>query len=469
MKNKILFLGLSILFLGACSSDPVDKDIPSDTVVTADTVPTQYAQVEVIEKPFDNIDVPFKTFNYNNKKGSTIELPSGTLIEIPKKAFEDENGNAVNENIEIKYREFHDIGDVMLSGIKMDYEGSDFESAGMFEIRAEESGKELSLKEDKSINIEMASYTGGEFDSFGMNEETKEWEYIEKSEAKPNSRKKERQKKNLEAGEKLVLECTDGPREMKAGDKIVDIDFSISRHKELDLFNGAMWIIKGSENDRRRFNQDRKKYNDLSLVPIDETCNEYTLNLWKRDSWDKEKDTNKTTYIVEPVWSGNEYRLAKKDYKKRNKEYKKEAKRIEKERRSLEREADLVRSFSLKGMGIYNCDRTIDYIKMVAAGIIISCKEKIKNWWYITMNKKVAIKYWDPNSSDFKYNPNSDNSVMAILPNDKVGIVTPAEFERSYEAYRKSEDPNKVMEVDMIIEGESMAERKQFKEHISRF
>ena len=470
MKKLITHSLLMIFVLISCQGETAENEnFDSPQVEPITQITSQLKQEDVIDKPFENIDVPFQSFNYNNKKGSTIELPSGTLIKIPKKAFQDENGNPVSENIEIKYREFHDIGDIMLSGIKMTYQDGDFESAGMFEIRAEESGKNLELKADKEIDIEMASYREGDFDSFVMDEKAKQWNFIEKSKAKPNERKQKRIEKNKAAEASLLPVCSEQPRALKDTDEIFDLDFSFYRHKELSFLNGAMWIIKGDDDTKKKFKYDRKQYNDISITPLDSSCNDYTIQLWNRSEVDADKDPVKTTYTAEPVWTGNELRKAKKDYKKRLREFKKQLKEIEKERRSLEREADLVRSFKLKGMGIYNCDRTLDYIKMVAVGIIISCKEKIKNWWYITMNKKVAIKYYQPNDGTFKYNPNGENSVIAVLPNDKLGVVTPEEFERAYEAYRKSDDPNKILEVEMTVEGESMAERQQFKKHIARY
>ena len=72
----------------------------------------------------------------------------------------------------------------MLSGIKMTYQDGDFESAGMFEIRAEESGKNLELRADKEIDIEMASYREGDFDSFVMDEAAQQWNFIEKKRSK---------------------------------------------------------------------------------------------------------------------------------------------------------------------------------------------------------------------------------------------------------------------------------------------
>lgn len=469
MKSLLLSTVL-LFFVWSCTTEPQHQD--TDTTITdsiATVTPLQYKQNEVIEKPFEHIDVPFHTFNYNNKRAKNFELPSGTLIQIPKNAFVDSHGNPVKGDISINYREMHDISDIMLSGIKMTYGDADFESAGMFEIRAEQEGEALKLAEDKEIDMELASFRSGEFDSWVMDEEKKEWSFIEQSKASPNTRKTAKIAALDSAKTGLAPICSEEPRKLTAEDQFVDLNFGLNRHHELELFQGAMWIVKGGKKEVDRFKGDRKNYNDLSLTPIDTSCNDFVLSLWDRKNWDASNNSEKTTYVVEPVWDGNEYELAKKDYKKRLRAYKKELKRIEKARRAAEREADLVRSFKLKGMGIYNCDRTLDYIKMVAAGIIISCSQKIKSWWYITMNKKVAIKYYQPNDPNFKYNPNSDNSIIAVLPNDEIGIVTDEEMKAAYDAYRKSDAPDKTMEVEMQLKGESAADRKEFKQHISRF
>jgi len=475
MRTTLQFFAVTLLLMFSCQSNPTENSTTSQNDVQIDepqlvVQPIQLKQEKAIDKPFDNIDVPFQTFNYSNSKGSTIDIKTGSQIKIPKGAFVDKNGNPVTKNIKVKYREFHDIGDIMLSGIKMTYEdeqqSGDFESAGMFEIRAYSGDEELSLKPNKEIDVEMASYKSGDFNSYSMNEETSDWEFIEKSRAEKNTRKSEKLAAIDAEESNLEVVCEMVPRELLEGEEAFDLDFSLNRHHELKLFSGAMWFVNGGIQQVNSFKKDRNSYNELSLEPGD-SCGTFTLSLWNRK--DAFTNGNKTTYSVTPAWKGKEHKRIKKDFKQNMEEFKTKAKELANQRRAVEREADLVRGFKLRGMGIFNCDKVFDYIKMVSVGLIITCKEKIKNWWYITQNKKVAIKYYNPTIQNFKYNPNSTNSVMAILPNDKIGIVTEEAFQSAYDLFRSSDDPNKKLELELEIEPEPVAEKKEFKKHISKF
>jgi hypothetical protein len=475
MRTTLQLFAVTFLLMFSCQSNENENSTTSLEIVQKEepqlvVQPIQMKQESVIDRPFDNIDIPFQSFNYSNSNGSIIDIKTGSQIKIPKGAFVDKNGNAVTKNIKIEYREFHDIGDIMLSGIKMTYEdekqSGDFESAGMFEIRAFSNNEELSLKAGKEIDVEMASFKSGDFNSYTMNEETAEWEYIEKSKAEKNNRKSEKLAALDEEESNLEVVCEMVPRELQEGEEAFDLDFSLNRHHELKLFSGAMWFVNGGIKEVNRFKKDRNSYNELSIEPGD-SCGIFTLSLWNRT--DAFSNKNKSTYSVTPAWKGKEHKRIKKDFKQNMEAFKTKAKELAAQRRAVEREADLVRGFRLKGMGIFNCDKVFDYVKVVTVGLVISCKEKIKNWWYITQNKKVAIKYYNPTVTNFKYNPNSTNSVMAVLPNDKIGIVTEEAFQSAYDAFRLSEDPNKKLELEIEIEPEPVAEKKEFKKHISKF
>ncbi|MBD3638697.1 MAG: hypothetical protein HUJ25_15195 [Crocinitomicaceae bacterium] len=467
--KKFFYLILPVVLAFGCTTEEEPKNRTQQQVVKPqqeETSEIQLKQKEVIDKPFADIDVPFQTFKYNSRRENIIDISSGTQIRIPAEAFEDESGNAIKNGVDIKYREFHDISDIMLSGIKMNTPDGDFESAGMFEIRALKDNQELKLKEGKTIDVEMASYKSGEFNSYALNEETKEWEFIEESKAEPNTRKIEGLAQ-LDSAEKTVEPvCDIEPAEMQDGDEVFDIDYKLQRHSSLKLFNGAMWKVDGGPEMVERFKRDRKVYNELSLEPTT-NCTSFRLTLWNRVN--VVDDTNKTRYLVSPVWRGPALNRAKVNFKQRILAFKERVREMQQARRAFEREADLVRKFELKGMGIFNCDKLIDFVKAVPLALVITCQEKIRNWWLITMNKKAAIKFYNPTVPNFRHNPNSTNSVMAVLPNDKIGIITEEQFESAYEAYRKSDDPNKKLELELQVEPEPVADKKAFKNHISRF
>ncbi|MGB1038912.1 MAG: hypothetical protein ACPGYY_09720, partial [Bacteroidia bacterium] len=88
-------------------------------------------------------------------KGSKITIPKGTLVDI--------SGNEITEKVELKFEEFHDAKDIILSGIPMNYttengEMGSFESAGMFNISASFNGEEARIGNGKSVEVELASF-----------------------------------------------------------------------------------------------------------------------------------------------------------------------------------------------------------------------------------------------------------------------------------------------------------------------
>jgi|ERR1035437_1342804 hypothetical protein len=128
------------------------------------------------------------TFVVNSDKDTTLIYESGTQIKIPAGAFVDENGVEVKGKVKINYREFHNVSEILLSAIPMTYDSGGkqmyFESAGMFDISANQNEKEVYIKKDKSLNVSMATLdkTEKKYNKYYLNEKTKQWEYISKDE-----------------------------------------------------------------------------------------------------------------------------------------------------------------------------------------------------------------------------------------------------------------------------------------------
>jgi hypothetical protein len=114
----------------------------------------------LVKPPISGLDIFKNVYSTNSKTGGLIEYPSGTKILIPGNAFVDANGNAVNGNVTIDYREFRDPVDILVSGIPMVYDSAgqkgDFQSEGMFELNASVNGKEVFLAPGKKVDLEFS-------------------------------------------------------------------------------------------------------------------------------------------------------------------------------------------------------------------------------------------------------------------------------------------------------------------------
>lgn len=136
---------------------PNPEQVESGQLVETDSH-TSEGHSDVRESIPEEWKVPFAEFEVDAAKGGKIQSPqSRSTVQIPANALIDENGQNVKGKVTLRYREFRDAVDIAFSEIPMDYEQDgesyQFNSAGMFEIRAIQDGKPVYLKEGKSLKI----------------------------------------------------------------------------------------------------------------------------------------------------------------------------------------------------------------------------------------------------------------------------------------------------------------------------
>lgn len=100
---------------------------------------------------------------YRVKTESLMQIvsPAGSVVTIPANSIVDKKGNVVNGPVEIIFREFSDPLEIVFSGIPMTYDSagtmSDFQTAGMFELKAMKDGEELKLAAGREIIVDLAA------------------------------------------------------------------------------------------------------------------------------------------------------------------------------------------------------------------------------------------------------------------------------------------------------------------------
>jgi hypothetical protein len=136
-----------------------------------------------INPPFSNIRIQYKEYEINADSGKIIDYASGTRIIIPAGAFADENGNILKGRITLKYREFRDIMDCIVSGIPMSYDSAgkkyDFQTAGMFDISAVQQNKNVAIANGKNIQVQFASLEKDDkYNFYKLDTVQKRWTYL---------------------------------------------------------------------------------------------------------------------------------------------------------------------------------------------------------------------------------------------------------------------------------------------------
>jgi hypothetical protein len=135
-----------------------------------------------VKPPIEGLDVEKQLYTINPQIENILLYPSGTKILIPANSFVDKNGSIVTGTVTVSYREFRDAADFLVSGIPMKYDSAgsvgNFESAGMFEITANDRNDMLDLAPGKEVKLNFASTSvDSTYNFYSFNDETGNWEF----------------------------------------------------------------------------------------------------------------------------------------------------------------------------------------------------------------------------------------------------------------------------------------------------
>lgn len=146
-----------------------------------------------IEAPVAGHDIPFQEYTFQQDSGLTVERSSGTMIKIAPGSFQKNDGSAITGPITLKVREFHNPTEVFQSGIPMSQDSlrnNFLQSAGMIELRAFNNGEELKLKNNKSVDVELAGFKASDGYQLYYLENNKNWIVTDTFKSGENERKK---------------------------------------------------------------------------------------------------------------------------------------------------------------------------------------------------------------------------------------------------------------------------------------
>lgn len=102
--------------------------------------------------------VEFELYNMIDEEGGTLKYESGTQLHVPIDAvLYQKDSSEVTGGYTILYREFRNPSQILYSGIPMKYGEAggemNFNSAGMYELRAMKDGEELILKKNITVDF----------------------------------------------------------------------------------------------------------------------------------------------------------------------------------------------------------------------------------------------------------------------------------------------------------------------------
>ncbi len=421
-------------------------------VAAKDSVSIASLQQRFINPPMQNIDVPFSSYKIDAQKGGEINYKGSKLL-IPQNCFADSAGNLINGEVEIRYREFHDVVDCFVSGIPMTYDSAGvqytFESAGMMQIQGYLNNKPIAIAQGKMIDVKMNSnYHGSEYNMYYLDTLKRCWTYLGKDKMVQSS---ELGSSKLGSNDAPTQKETSAPIEKKCPAEVqlevlqekpkpiepakpvkakeenyrFNIDVNTKEFPELSIYKDVLFEINPKHKDF-----DPKLYNvqwEDALLKKLNGDNNYELTLVKGEI--------RKVFSVYPVFEGEQYDEAKKVYDQKYQEYtvaldarKAEEKRLKAEAEQQKKEAiakweadkkareekqeeqvnnmieqgqlnnSIMTEFEIKGFGIYNCDHPLGNPPQGAE--LTPCQFTDQNGGNIFQNDKNIFVYQNPMLAD---------------------------------------------------------------------
>jgi len=387
--------------------------------------------------PIPEWDVPTKSYQIVAEKGGQIRLDNGTEIIVPSDAFVDTEGDKIEGNVDLQYREIHSIMDVIGSGIPMTYtekgEKKNFVTAGMFEINGTAQGEKVAIAPGKSIQVNMASYNPSlEAKFYVLEKKTLKWKYVSESSivAKAPPKKTKNPAKAIEAEQPILPE--------RADDEAFkfDIQVNLKKFPELSSYKEIIWQYVPSETEgfddpEKTENFYTEPWTSIQLEHYGQSKETYKLILASK--------TRTFTSLVKPVLGERSFAKAKKEYERTMKAY---DKLMQAETAINAQQAAIQRQISLTSFGTYNHDLFYTAKEKVIANAVIQTQANepiASNFpsYLIVKSKNAVIKYsaegYD-NYSNFTFDKADKNALIVMLPGKKIAVFNADAFIKAQNA-----------------------------------
>ena len=165
MKKIILTAIIGITFLQSCKKPtPIYTDI--DYTNTNETATLQEELLQFAPQPKYSI--------VNSNEVISITTDKGNIISFPKRAFADQNGNAITGNVEVSITEITTKAEMILSDMPTNSDQGPLESQGEFLVEVKQNNNILKLADGVSFGIQNPNST--------INSNIQGWNWAEKGE-----------------------------------------------------------------------------------------------------------------------------------------------------------------------------------------------------------------------------------------------------------------------------------------------
>ena len=471
--NSFLLVFLLLSCVYACQTDQTKEAEQAITMeaTDAENVKAVFTKLN-IDAPFEKVKNPSQELVIKNPaKAYTFRMESGAYIKVPANAFQTAAGEPVAGEITLSYKSFQTAAEIITSGIPMKVNketgGTDqMRTGGMFEIRATSNGSPVSLIADKEVEVSIVSASPGNFDVWAFDESAGNWTTTASDHlAKEEVAKDAALEKTIQSLEK---ETASPPIDPDAGTayKLIfndlDLKYCPNLKGQSPIALSYIGTDKKKDPKENTWIKNPGIWYKKELKPLDAKADKYTLTLYGDDIYQ---------IPVKVVLQGAALEKAKAKYQSLLAQHQKQLAVLKDKKALRKNQTAFRRTIAVSGLGIHNFDVIYDpsatpFEAVFDFGPAADIYKDVVDVYLITANNSVVVRLPGTGKKSFQYNANTDNKLIAVLPEDKIATFTQADFNREAPKLKKAKGGQYVFNMN-LSEG-SITSVKDLEEIVTR-
>lgn len=444
--KELFFSALAGLLIASCSPDEPVRQV-REVLPKSDSLPVPEP---LVKPPVADFDPAFEEMEVEVSKGAELRVKNskGSVILIPPNVLVFDDRAPVLGDVTLFYREFHHAADVYCAGIPMDYDASGmmkrFETAGMFELRAFQNGKEVFVDSGKTIEVTFAgNVSGGDYHFFYLDEKlTRNWHYVGDEGGIPNPEKEKIRRRKKEK----VLQIPLGPgyfsfNYMAALDVMMNDNVALINKNRSDPNTrtkisdyGITW---SNIYNYQSINYEGKTYLASMLVwknlsgtafpewvgKADSKLTHLSGNVYELELFDKSGNTHRAK--IEAFMSLKSlFAFSAQQWKNK---YEETIRRVREDEKRLTALADVYRTMEINAFGIYNYDRFLNDENSVTVKATFKFDRdpgvlQNQEVCYVSGSGRSLVKYPYDKWHNFILLPDASAQLFALLPDHYIAL-----------------------------------------------
>jgi hypothetical protein len=285
----------------------------------------------------------------------------------------------------------------------------------MLEIRAFDNKEELVIANGKSIGVALAQYTpSGGYSLYHLNE-NQNWQVNDSFVVQKNERKRN--------GLAKIFDFFKNPSRQAVNNEF-EIVANVKESPQLRAFQNQKWRIIDGTNPKMVQTAMRMSWDDVVVNPVNLKQKIYRLTFTRALTVQGSGEQNKSlTVQASPV------NVSDTAFAKQLINYEETIVKMNNEKLRLEAEADMVSSFRIRQMGVWNIDKIMNKDELTSVSLKFDFEKELDPYVH---HIKLFVLHEDDNSviyylpqdwKNIRLSKVKRNSLIAVLPGNRVAVV----------------------------------------------